>query len=295
MTLRAIDIHVHPTDAKSQVDLFGDSASAFYGYFNQPVPDTTMEELARTYRDRNMGAVILALDAETATGRRGNTNDDVAEWVRRFPDTFAGFASVDPWKGQAAVRELERAITQLGLCGLKLHPIAQQFFPNEPRFYPLWEKASELGIPALFHTGQAAWGAGQPGGGGTKLKYSQPIPYLDDVAADFPELTVILAHPSFPWQDEALSMAVHKTNVYIDLSGWSPRYFPSNLVRYARSLLQDKCLFGSDCPALTPDRWMQDFASLDFPAEVQDKIYRRNAVAVLTHPNARPLVERAGG
>ena len=239
-----------------------------------------------------MVAVLLALDVETATCRRGNTNDSVADMVRQFPDTFAGFASIDPAKGVAAVNELERAIGELGLCGLKLHPIAQGFAANEHRYYPLWEKCVELGIPALFHTGQTGWGAGTPGGAGAKLKYGHPIPYLDDVAADFPELTVVLAHPSFPWQDVALSMAVHKTNVFIDLSGWSPKYFPPNLVHYARSLLQDKRLFGSDFPAISPERWVNDFAKLDFPADTQEKIYWRNALEVLTHPNARPILER---
>ena len=291
--IQAIDIHVHPADAQSQEDLFGrELAEHFYRHFGTDVPKLPMEELAERYRELDMVAVLLALDVETATGRRGNTNDSVAETVRQFPDTFAGFASVDPSKGVAAVLELERAIGELGLCGLKLHPIAQGFAANEPRFYPLWEKCVELEIPALFHTGQTGWGAGTPGGSGAKLKYGHPIPYLDDVAADFPELTIVLAHPSFPWQDEALSMAVHKTNVFIDLSGWSPKYFPPNLVHYVRSLLQDKCLFGSDFPALSPERWMRDFDGLDFPAETREKIFWRNALKVLTHPNARPLLER---
>ena len=76
--------------------------------------------------------------------------------------------------------------------------------------------------------------------------------YLDDVAADFPEMTIVLAHPSFPWQEEALSVATHKPNVYIDLSGWSPKYFPPILVRYANSLLRHKVLFGSDWPCHHP-------------------------------------------
>ena len=94
-----------------------------------------------------------------------------------------------------------------------------------------------------------------PGGGGVRLKYSNPM-CVDDVAADFPELDIILAHPSFPWQDEALAIAVHKPNVYIDLSGWSPKYFPENLIRYTNTQLKHKMLFGSDYPLITPDRWL---------------------------------------
>ena len=295
MSLKALDIHVHPADAQSQVDLFGrELAEHFYTYFRGVVPATPMDEVAEAYRQREMGAILLALDVETETGRKGNTNEEVAACVARHPDVFAGFASVDPWKGKKAVQELERAITELGLCGLKLHPIAQGFFADERRFYPLWAKCVELGIPALFHTGQTGWGAGTPGGSGAKLKYGKPIPHLDDIAADFPELTIVLAHPSFPWQDEALSVAVHKSNVFIDLSGWAPRYFPPQLVQYARTVLQDKCLFGSDYPVLSPERWLTEFHELGLPPEVEEKILWRNALRVLTHPNARPLVERFG-
>jgi uncharacterized protein len=104
---------------------------------------------------------------------------------------------------------------------------------------------------------------------------------LDDVAADRPGMTVILAHPSVPWQDEAISIATHKANVYIDLSGWSPKYFPPQLVRAASSYLQDKMLFGTDYPLLTPERWLSDFGLLDIKAEVRPKILKHNAVRLL--------------
>jgi predicted TIM-barrel fold metal-dependent hydrolase len=115
------------------------------------------------------------------------------------------------------------------------------------RVRPLWGALEEPGVPALFHTGQNRIGAGLPGGRGIKLRYSNPL-LLDDVAADFPGLTVILAHPSVPWQAAALSMAVHKSNVYIDLSGWSPKYFLAELVKAAAGLLRSKVLFGKLVP-----------------------------------------------
>jgi predicted TIM-barrel fold metal-dependent hydrolase len=105
--------------------------------------------------------------------------------------------------------------------------------------------------------------------------------YVDDVAADFPTLPIILAHPSFPWQDEALAVATHKPLVHIDLSGWSPKYFPPNLVRYANTLLQDKVLFGSDFPMITPDRWLRDFETLEIKPDVRAKILKDNAVRLL--------------
>ena len=105
--------------------------------------------------------------------------------------------------------------------------------------------------------------------------------YVDDVAADFPELPIVLAHPSFPWQDEALSVAVHKQQVYIDLSGWSPKYFPPQLIQYANTLLRDRVLFGSDFPLITPDRWLADFEKLEIRPEVRPLILKENAARLL--------------
>ena len=117
-------------------------------------------------------------------------------------------------------------------------------------------------------------------GGGVRLKYSNPM-YVDDVAVDFPELKIVLAHPSFPWQDEAISVALHKQQVYIDLAGWSPKYFPPQLVRYANTQLRDRVLFGSDFPLITPDRWLKDFAELPIRDEVRPLILKENARRIL--------------
>ena len=188
---------------------------------------------------------------------------------------------MDPWKGKAAVLELERSVKELGLTGLKLHPIHQSFFPNDTHFYPLYEKAAELGVPVLFHSGFAGAGAGLPGGAGLKLKYSAPIPGIDDVAADFPQLTVIMAHPSWPWTEEQIAVVLHKANVFMDLSGWLPRYIPEALVREVNSRLRDKVFFGSDYPYVQPDRWLRDFEEIAVRDEVRPKVLLENARRVL--------------
>jgi uncharacterized protein len=164
--------------------------------------------------------------------------------------------------------------------GFKFHPNVQGFFPNDRMAYPLYEVIEEAGLPALFHTGQSGVGTGLPGGGGIRLKYSNPI-HVDDVAVDFPSLKIVLAHPSFPWQDEAIAVAVHKPQVYIDLSGWSPKYFPPQLVQYANTQLKRKMLFGSDYPLIAPDRWIKDFREAGFKPEVHELILKDNAIAVL--------------
>ncbi len=277
----AIDMHVHPGTREYLVDAGGKFLSDALTYFHREDALVSLDEMAQYYRSLDMTAVLLAWDTETQTGLPPVSNDYVANAVRKYPESFIGFAGVDPWKGVVAVAELERAVKVLGLRGLKCHPIAQAFYLNDRRFYPLWETCASLKIPLLIHTGTTGVGAGVPGGNGLKLKYSRPIPYIDDVAADFPQLTIIGAHPSWPWQEEMLALAVHKTNVYIDLSGWSPKYFPPSLIRYANTLLQDRILFGSDYPFLTPERWIADFENAGFKPEVRKKILLENAKRLL--------------
>ena len=279
--MRAIDVHVHAPRDPSLPPSASATSQQSSRYFRSPPRPTTPEEFAEKYRELDIFAVIFTIDSETVTGEKPSSNDWVASIVQKYPDTFMGFASVDPWKGKMAINETERAVKELGLKGLKFWPNGQQFFPNDPRFYPLWEKCVELDIPVLFHTGHAGVGSGLPGGGGIKLKYSAPIPYIDDVAADFPELTIIMAHPAWPWTAEQLSVTVHKANVYMELSGWSPKYFDDQLVHYCNTRIQDKVMFGSDYPAIHPDRWLRDFEERDFREEVRPKILLETAKRVL--------------
>ena len=140
--------------------------------------------------------------------------------------------------------------------------------PNDRVAYPLYEVFAEARLPVIFHTGHSGIGTGMRGGGGVRLKYGSPLP-IDDVAVDFPDMPIIMAHPSFPWQEEAISICLHKPQVYIDLSGWSPKYFPPLLIQYANTLLKHKILFGSDFPMITPDRWLSDFEGIGIREEVE--------------------------
>ncbi|MFE3451981.1 amidohydrolase family protein [Nonomuraea sp. NPDC059194] len=280
--LVAIDVHTHAEVARDghgslSPELFGASETYFK---SQTHRQPTIDEMAAYYRERKMAAVVFTVDAEHATGHRRIANEEVAADCAEHPDVLIPFASVDPWKGRAGVREARRLVEEYGVRGFKFHPSIQDFAPNDRMAYPLYEVIEELGAIALFHTGQTGIGAGVPGGGGIRLKHSNPM-LVDDVAVDFPHLKIILAHPSFPWQDEALAVATHKPTVHIDLSGWSPKYFPPQLVRYANTLLKDKVLFGSDYPVITPDRWLADFDRLDIKPEVRSKILKDNAARLL--------------
>jgi predicted TIM-barrel fold metal-dependent hydrolase len=275
----AIDTHVHP-NAKEHEKSDGEYVAVAKKYFKTDVPEfVSFEEMAEIYRAKQMMCVLLGKDARTNTGLPPITNESLAEAVRSHPDVFIGFGAVDPYMGKWAADETHR-IADLGLRGLKFQQIFQGFYPNDPKVYPIYEAAQKLGLVVLFHMGTTGIGAGAPGGMGLRLKYGQPM-HIDDVAADFPQLTIIAAHPGWPWSDEVLAIAVHKSNVFVDMSGWAPKYFPPNFVQYARTLLQDKMLFGSDWPLLSVDRWQKEFAEYRFPEPIIRKIMLENAKRVL--------------
>jgi hypothetical protein len=280
--LAAIDVHVHvEQDAHGHRSLDDELMDASASYFKSTDDRTpTLAQIAEHYRARRMAAVVFTVDATAATGHPAPSSEEIATEAAAHADVLIPFGSVDPHAGQTAIIRARRLVHEYGVRGFKFHPSLQAFQPNDVRYYPLYEAITELGVPALFHTGQTGIGAGLPGGRGIKLRYSDPM-LLDDVAADFPELTMVLAHPSVPWQDAAISIATHKANVYIDLSGWSPKYFPPQLVRAANSFLKHKVLFGSDFPLITPDRWMADFAKLDIKDDVRPLILKDNAVRML--------------
>jgi predicted TIM-barrel fold metal-dependent hydrolase len=278
-TITAIDVHTHVhRSVRGDAPGVADSREDMGEYFGiGTMPRYTVPELADYYRQRGMACVTFTLDSLSQTGEEPvPDNFEVADLAAEHADVVIPFASIDPARGAAGVRQARRLIAEYGVRGFKFHPGTQAFYPNDRSAYPLYEVIAEHGLIALFHTGQTGVGAGTRGGGGIRLKYSNPL-YLDDVAADFPDMDIIMAHPSFPWQDVALSIAVHKPRVYIDLSGWSPKYFPPLLVQYAGSLLRHKVLFGTDFPVITPERWIRDFGELAIKPEVRPLIMKDNA------------------
>lgn len=280
--ISAIDMHVHvEQDGDGRFALDQQLREAAAHYFKADTPQSpTLPEIADYYRERQIAAVVFTVDARTATGQPALSSARIADQAAEHADVLIPFGSVDPQAGAAAVRAARWLVEDHGVRGFKFHPSLQAFEPNDRKYYPLYEQLQDLAVPAVFHTGQTGIGAGLPGGRGIKLRYSAPM-LLDDVAADFPGLTIIMAHPSVPWQDEAIAIATHKANVWIDLSGWSPKYFPPQLVRAANSFLQDRVLFGSDFPMIAPDRWLADFADLDLKDEVRPKVLKHNAARLL--------------
>lgn len=276
--LKAIDMHVHI--------LTGDRAKQGWASIAKTGPPMNTgkwrsdpDGMAEMYQSHEMMAVIFDVDGETRSGVKID-NGETAAWVKKYPEIFIGFGSVDPWKGKIAVNEVQRC-ADMGLRGMKFQQAAQGFDPTNERFFPIYEKISSLNLPVIFHTGTTAVAAGLPGGKGIILEYCKPIPYMDNLAARFPEMRIIMAHPSWPWHDDQLAVLRHKSNTYMDLSGWAPKYFPASTVHNINTLVQDKAFFGTDFPMMTPERWLSEFAELPLKDSVRPKILLLNAAKLL--------------
>lgn len=280
--LIAIDMHTHAqVSCRNPFDNYGSEYGAAAGkYFRTASAHPSIRDTVSYYRERRLGLVMFPVDSEAMTGRLRVPNEEVAEAASENSDMMIAFGSVDPHKGKMGAREVRRLIEEFGVKGFKFHPTVQGYYPYDEMAWPLYEVINHYKLPAIFHTGHSGIGSGMRGGGGLRLEYSNPM-HLDDVAIRFPDMQIVMAHPSWPWQDEALSVAVHKPNVWIDLSGWSPRYFPEQLIQYANTRLKGRILFGSDFPLITPERWMKDFAETGFRDEVRPGILKDNAIRLL--------------
>jgi predicted TIM-barrel fold metal-dependent hydrolase len=280
--LVAFDIHTH---AERTCDHGQDMIQEAFNkaaakYFRKEIAMPRISEAVAHYRAQKIGFAMFIVDSEAGTGIQSITNEEVAIAARENADIMVAFASIDPHRGKRGAIQARRLITEYGVKGFKLHPPIMDFHPADRMCWPLYEVIAEYKLPVIFHTGHSGMGSGMPGGGGIRLKYGQPM-LVDDVAVDFPDMKIILAHPSWPWTAESLSMALHKPNVYIDLSGWSPKYFPDEIVRYANTQLSHKMLFGSDYPWISPQDWIAAFNAADFKEKVREPILKGNAQKLL--------------
>ncbi|WP_254536606.1 amidohydrolase family protein [Halomarina litorea] len=278
---RAIDTHAHQPTAEFLEVAGGEMMADAARKFGTGVETWDYDEMVEEYHAAGVGrAVMLGWDAETNTGNPPVPNDYVAEVRDDYPDFLVGFGSVDPLKDDC-VAEARRCVEDLDLSGFKFQQIAQGFDPSDPVHDDLWTAIEDLGVPVVFHGGSSTLGAGAPGGRGLKLKYGDPM-LVDDVAADHPEMDILLAHPAFPWEKEQLAICQQKGNVHMDLSGWLPKYIDDQVLHYAGTVLQDKVMFGTDYPMIRPGRWLEQFeAYTDFPEDVQRKLLWENAEAFL--------------
>jgi len=274
---RIVDVHAHQPTAVFLEEAGGEMMADAAARFGREMETWGYGEMVAEYREHGIGrAVLLGWDAETNTGNPPVPNEHVADVRGEYPDFFVGFASVDPLKDDC-VESARRAVEDLDLSGFKFQQIAQGFDPSAPEHEELWATIENLGVPVVFHGGSSTLGAGAPGGRGLQLKYGDPM-LVDDIAAAHPDLDILIAHPAFPWEREQLTVCQQKGNVYMDLSGWLPRYIDEQVLHYAENLLTDKVMFGTDYPMIRPGDWLASFsADTDFSAETRRKILWENA------------------
>jgi uncharacterized protein len=200
------------------------------------------------------------------------SNDEVASFVRQAPDRLAGVGSVDISKPRDAVRELRRCVRELGFKAVRVLPWLWELPPTHARFYPIYAECCELGIPFCTQVGHT--GPLMPS------ECGRPIPYIDQVAIDFPELVIVGGHIGYPWTDEMIAVATKHPNVYIDTSAYTVRRYPTALVEYLRTHGRDKVLFGTNWPMIAPAKALEGLAGLALGAEVEARFLGANAARV---------------
>jgi len=278
--MRRLDLHAYPGTAE-WIDSQGPFVEALGKYWGKEWVPQSEEAVVDGFREAGVEVVLVAFDIESVVGAPPCTNDYVAAFRARHPDVvIQTWGAVDPHKGDAALREAERAVKELDVLGFHFHPIMGRFAVDDPQLRPLFETIEGLGVPVMIDAGTTGMGAGMPGGMGSRITHAHPMS-IDNLAAAFPDLTIIAAHPGWPWVDEMTAVALHKGNVYWELSGWAPKYFPESLLRDIRSRLRDKIMFGSDHPSLPYQRILDEWAGLGYSDEVLAQVFHGNAERVL--------------
>lgn len=202
------------------------------------------------------------------------SHDEVAALTLSHPDRFFGVASANLYNPLEAVRELRRCVKELGFKALRIVPWLWNLPPNDRRYYPLYAECCELGVPfctQVGHTGPLC--PSEPG---------RPIPYLDEVLLDFPELVVVGGHVGFPWLNEVISLARKYPNFYIDCSAYTAKRYPPEIVEYMRGKGRTKVLFGTNFPMITPQQCLADIDALGLDNEAENLFLFGNAEAVFS-------------
>ncbi len=278
--MRIIDLHCYP-NTEPWIICQGPYVEALEKYWNRKWTWKQEDEVVQDFTEAGVEAVLVALDLETTTGTAPCTNEYVKQMQSRHPGRIIhSWAAVDPFKGEIAIQQATKAITELGMLGFHFHPIMNHFAVDDRQFYPLFETISALEVPVMIDVGTTGMGAGIAGGRGAKIRHAHPLA-IDELAADFPNLKIIAAHPGWPWVDEMTAVALHKGNVFWEMSGWAPKYLPAQLKIDIRTRLQDKVMFGSDYPSMPYERLFREWDELGYSEEIREKLFHKNAERIL--------------
>jgi predicted TIM-barrel fold metal-dependent hydrolase len=278
--MRRVDLHCYPgTDV--WIASQGPYVEALAQYWKKPWVALEEETVAASVTEAGVEAVLVGFDIESVTGSPPCDNAYVAGMRDRHPGTFIqAWGAVDPLKGEAALTEAVTAVKEHHVLGFHFHPIMGHFAVDDPALNPLFETITGLRVPVMIDVGTTGMGAGMPGGMGARIEHARPLA-VDNLAARFPSLTIIAAHPGWPWIDEMTAVALHKGNVYWELSGWAPKYFPPSLRTDIRGRLREKIMFGSDHPSMSYERILREWDDLGYDESVMDLVFHENAERVL--------------
>ena len=271
-------MHVHVPTVEWLCGCMGPYVGSVERYFGRRPEPITVDELIATYERLDLGGVLLGWDAERATGRPALDNEWLAEICVRSGGRFVGFGSVDPLRPDALDRVAR--FPELGLRGVKLHPTLQAFDPSDDALLGFFDGVAELGLIVLTHAGTSGVGAGEPGGQGLRIDLARPL-LFDAIAARHPRTPIVLAHVGWPWHLEALAMALHKSNVFLDISGWKYRYLPDDVRREMARRLSRQFCFGTDFPMFDPAEMLVEFDGLELPEETARRVLHDNAAELL--------------
>jgi uncharacterized protein len=278
--VRIIDLHCYP-GTPEWIQAQGPYVEALAAYWKRSWVAKSEDEVVAEFTQAKVQACLVALDLETTVATPPCTNEYVHAMWKRHPDRIIQcWGAVEPAKGEIAMGQVRKAVKELGFIGFHFHPIMQHFAVNDRRYYPLFEEISALRAAVMIDVGTTGMGAGLPGGMGARVRHAHPS-HIDDLAADFPDLKILMAHPGWPWVDETTAVALHKGNVFWEMSGWAPRHFPGNLKVDIRGRLQDKIMFGSDYPSMPYERILRDWSELGYSEAVMEKVMHGNAERVL--------------
>ena len=277
--MRIIDLHCYPS-TQEWINCQGPYVEALAKYWKRDWVAKTEAEVISEFTAVGVEACLVALDLESTVGTPPCGNEYVhGMWKRNEGRIIQCWGTVDPFK-DTAIAEATHAVEELGLMGFHFHPIMQHFAVNEERFYPLFETINALKVPIMLDVGTTGMGAGMPGGMGAIIRHAHPLS-VDQLAADFPDLKIICAHPGWPWIDEMTAVALHKGNVYWEMSGWAPKYLPDGIKRDIKGRLKDKIMFGSDYPSMPYERLFREWDEIGYNLDILEKFYHRNAEEIL--------------
>ena len=267
----------HPTSRFLREEML----EPIWRWTDQDPPTDEDPPIASTVAALDAGKVDVGLLSAWEAPRAGSliSNEEVASWVAAHPDRFAGIASVDLSRPMDGVRELRRCVEELGFKGLRVIPWLWEVPPTDRRYYPLFAACVELGVPFCTQVGHT--GPLRPSETG------RPIPYIDQVALDFPELTIVGGHVGYPWTEEMIAVARKHKNVYIDTSAYSSKRLPPELVAYMKTGSgRRKVLFGSNFPMIGPAAALEGLDDLGLDEEARDLYLGGNAQRIFGLPGA---------